>query len=487
MSKKQVPYQEVFQAVDTPKWTNVITPTNRIMPTVSWFMRDCSNYFTGASQFAREALTLVTDPEDPSIAVKTHALNAQAQQFGHRSFLVHRRLFTDPSAMWHIVAEEWRDLIDTTQAMLIYAPTPPQLEDEKAIRLILIERPVAGCVPVLASCYLPPDRIDAPPWLLGTYVHQLPTPTTAEHLFRHIPNSVMTRLSKTDGHIWCEERYQSYDQQIDLQAGTHILIYGRPPEVGHQESAEEEIEAFMEDSPLESYNRRSSPSWYTIIGVLGLNHPSGIKLLLQSMLCLVLYTADHHVPLSTERSSQWSQGNRFEDGNSDGCIARTPRVRHFSRPDSFYQLPPPGNGMIGRVKKWTLVDLRTQSLDCLDDFAISNNIITLTDYKAPLVKCDLPLRFGQDDSYFLLTPWPTNVIRPLSTELPNLPELCAAFLEAAIPFEEDSLVGVDVYVDGSARKLDDGSSIAGYGAVLIGLHPTGYSSMLWWAVGVLKG
>ncbi len=443
----------------------------------SWFMRDCSNYFTGASQFAREALTLVTDPEDPSIAVKTHALNAQAQQFGHRSFLVHRRLFTDPSAMWHIVAEEWSDLIDATQAILIYVPTPPQLEDEKAIRLILIERPVAGCVPVLASCYLPPDRVDAPPWLLGTSVHQLPTTTTAEHLFRHIPNSVMTRLSKTDGHIWCEERYQLYDQQIDLQAGTHIMIYGRPPEVGHQESAEEEIEDFMEDSPLESYNLRSSPSWYTIIGVLGLNHPSGFMLLMQSMLCLVLYTADHHVPSSTERSSQWSQGNRSENGNIDGRIARQPRVRLFSRPDSFYQLPPPGNGMMGRVKKWTLVDLRTQSLDCLDDFAISNNIITLTDYKAPLVECDLPLRFGQDDSYFLLTPWPTNVIRPLSVELPNLPELCAAFLEAAIPFEEDSLVGVDVYVDGSARKLDDGSPIAGYGVILIGLHPTGYSSM----------
>ena len=440
----------------------------------SWFMRDCSDYFTGASPFAHEALTLVTDQGDPTIFVRTHASNVQTHQFGHRSFMVHRRVFTDPSSMWHIVAEEWRDLIDPAQARLIYAPTPPQLEDEQTIRLIFIEQPAVGCLPVLVSFYLPPERSGAPPWLLGTIVLQLPTPTTAETLFTRTPGSIIDKISTANGHIWCEERYQTYDQPLELHPGTHILVYGQPLEVSTQEGVEEEEGDFTEDEfIMDSYSLRPYSRWFLPLSLVGWLYSGDFRRLATGgFLLLLLHTADHHVQLCTERSGPWMQPKEWYSG---GCPHEGLRTSRHGLPDSFNQLPPPGNGAPTGLRSWIQVDLRTHILDCLDDFAVTENIITLTDYKSPMISCDIPLRFGPDSSDYLLAPWPENVVRPLDVSVPNLSELCMAFLEAAIPFDEDSLTGVDIYVDGSARRLEDGSPIAGYGVVLIGLHAEGYS------------
>lgn len=139
--------------------------------------------------------------------------------------------------------------------------------------------------------------------------------------------------------------------------------------------------------------------------------------------------------------------------------------------DPLTGLPPPGNG------KWTFVDLRSGNLELLDDFNISNSVITLYDYLPRIVEASLPIQFVGDKALALISKWPENVVLPIDATWPDLPAICAAFIDATTPFDVDTLQGIGLFVDGSSTVcLEDGiTRSAAFSVIIVGEHSASLS------------
>ena len=169
----------------------------------SWHFQACGHFFHGAQAFAREALTLIDDPADPSIFVRAQGVSQDQVPHGQRSFLLHRRFFTNPEAVWNIALGLWSDAIARDDARIIYSPTPPQLESENVIHLLVVEGPLPGTLPILVSYFLPPDPPALFPRCLGTFAIQVEPPTSLHQLDTLVPPP--ETISQTNGSIWCED------------------------------------------------------------------------------------------------------------------------------------------------------------------------------------------------------------------------------------------------------------------------------------------
>ena len=223
--------------------------TLQVQP-MSWHLLDCSDYFYAANMFATAATEKIADPTDPSIFVRTHAVDANNQQQGHRSLVIHRRLFKDPSAIWHMTASLWRDVLqDTSTLRLVYSPTPPQLEAEGRLHIIAMQRSMIARVPIIVSYFLPPAPHDEQPVLIGSFASQIATPTTLRTLRGICLPQGHSRMSRTDAHVWCENRYHTFQETLRPEAGTHILVFAER-EDDPQESEEGEEEDGTGDGPI---------------------------------------------------------------------------------------------------------------------------------------------------------------------------------------------------------------------------------------------
>ena len=168
----------------------------------------------------------------------------------------------------------------------------------------------------------------------------------------------------------------------------------------------------------------------------------------------------------------------------------------------FSRLPPPGNGVpiclaeqLGfvddreglaanqerekNVNSLTVVDLRTNRMEALEDFHISDTVITLHDFIPTTVLGHIPVQFTFDSAWSLLTPWPPNTVCHFDDSLTDLPPIGQAFLHAAQPFNFDDLRGVTLYVDGSAFSVkdDQDDSPAAFALVIVGEQSEGYSML----------
>ena len=166
----------------------------------------------------------------------------------------------------------------------------------------------------------------------------------------------------------------------------------------------------------------------------------------------------------------------------------------------FSRLPPPGNGIpiclaehlglcedqegaankqeqVMKVNRLPVVDLRTNRVDVLEDFHISDTVITVHDFIPTTVPGNFPVQFTFDSAWSLLTPWPSNFICPLDESMTDMPSIGQAFVQAAQPFNFDDLRGVTLYVDGSAYSAADDSvdSQAAFALVIVGEQSEGYS------------
>lgn len=193
--------------------------------------------------FATAAMAKIADPTDPSIFVRTHAVDANNQQQGHRSLVIHRRLFKDPSAIWHLTSGLWREVMqDTSTLRLVYSPTPPQLEAEGRLHIIAMQRSLIARVPIIVSYFLPPEPHDEQPVLIGSFASQVATPTNLQTLRGICLPQGQSRMSRTTAHVWCEDRYHSFQETLRPEAGTHIFVFAEREENpdGSEEGEEED-------------------------------------------------------------------------------------------------------------------------------------------------------------------------------------------------------------------------------------------------------
>jgi len=234
-----------------------------------WHLLDCSDYFHAANLFATAAMAKVADPTDPSIFVRTHAVDENNHQQGHRSLVIHRRLFKDPSAIWHMTSSLWRDVLQDTSTMrLVYSPTPPQLEAEGRLHIIAMQRSMIARVPIIVSYFLPPEPHDEQPVLIGSFASQIATPTTLRTLRGICLPQGHSRMSRMAAHVWCEDRYHTFHETLRPEAGTHILVFAERDEdpQGYEEGEEEEgtddVQVSLDADPdcTESSNEHQSTS-----------------------------------------------------------------------------------------------------------------------------------------------------------------------------------------------------------------------------------
>ena len=117
------------------------------------------------------------------------------------------------------------------------------------------------------------------------------------------------------------------------------------------------------------------------------------------------------------------------------------------------------------------------NLELLDDFNISNSVITLYDYLPRIVEASLPIQFVGDKALALISKWPENVVLPIDATWPDLPAICAAFIDATTPFDVDTLQGIDLFVDGSSTVCsDDGiTRSAAFSVIIVGEHSASIS------------
>ena len=229
----------------------------------SWHFQSCANFFLGAHAFAQEALNLIRDPMEPSVLVNTHSAPGDSGQYGQRSVMLHRRFFTEPGAVLHIVLDIWNDIISGETARLVYSPTPPQLEGESILNLIITETTNLVLTPILVSYFFPPQPPDLFPRCLGTFAVQIEPQTNLQHILRATP--IEETLSHTEGSIWCEDRYHGIQEELSVENGTHVLVYGLPVEYhSSDEGAESEILTDDNEPIISSSARRgTSPAiWF---------------------------------------------------------------------------------------------------------------------------------------------------------------------------------------------------------------------------------
>lgn len=231
----------------------------QVQPT-RWHLLDCSDYFYAANMFATAAIAKIADPTDPSIFVRTHAVDANNQQQGHRSLVIHRRLFKDPSAIWHLTSGLWRDVMqDMSTLRLVYSPTPPQLEPEGRLHLIVMQRSLPARVPIIVSYFLPPEIHDEQPVLIGSFASQVATPTNLRTLRGICLPQGHSRMSRTTAHVWCEDRYYAFQETLRPEAGTHILVFAER-EDNPQDSEDGEEEDGTDDDQVEEDSAQTGES-----------------------------------------------------------------------------------------------------------------------------------------------------------------------------------------------------------------------------------
>ena len=309
----------------------------------AWHFRDCSSYFHGAAGFAQEAHELFRDPEDMNIIVTTHAVHGADRPLGERSLYIHHDILTEPNVIWNLVANLWCDVFDTTLMRIIFAPTPPQLEDLAHLNLIVLAQSQPACLPVLISYYLPANPPSDPPLLQGTYALQLSVPTSFE-VFRAIaPPPYPERLSSSTGSIWCEDRYLQLHEAITPEAGTHILVYAEHPSTYSVEEGQEEEEVTEDEIATENSEESGTKRGQSIQGVsVGLVTSFLLGPFRSSPVLLLLL---------------WSLATMIQD-DGWGISRSLPRDHDYTM---FDRLPPPGNGTT------TVLDF-TRDLETLDDY-----------------------------------------------------------------------------------------------------------------------
>ena len=220
-----------------------------------WYDFDCTGCFYGVEPFAREASTLIVDPEDPYVFVRTFATFSGDRRVERRGFMLHRRFFYDVEAVWHLATTVWNDRCLDDTMRIVYSPTPPQIEKDNEVSLLVLDGPQIGCLPILMS-YLDIDDpnttwnegsdtflIHAPPDVRTTTLHQI----------------AATSYQLEDGQTWCEDGYYDVEDPLPIAPGSHVLIYY----TDSFEIEEETEESTISDDPCFEGQQETSSSWRT--------------------------------------------------------------------------------------------------------------------------------------------------------------------------------------------------------------------------------
>ncbi len=218
---------------------------------ITWQHQPDPSQFFGKRDFKTAADSLVTDPEDPSVWILTNAVDSDNNNLGQRGLLLHQHFFGDFDLIWNLVDNEWSDQIDDPDLRIIFSHSPPQLELENAIHLIVINGPIPGRVPSLVSVVYNGEEEVTNDSFVETIALQIPTNPSVTQLIDMVNRHSDLRIHDDGGTVWCEDNYFAYDGQLHPEPGTHVLFFPSGDTV-----IEDGEESDLSDDPVTSASAR---------------------------------------------------------------------------------------------------------------------------------------------------------------------------------------------------------------------------------------
>ena len=126
--------------------------------------------------------------------------------------------------------------------------------------------------------------------------------------------------------------------------------------------------------------------------------------------------------------------------------------------------------IIHHQQEFTVVDIRTTShLEYLDDFCILGRKVLVFDVAPCDDKVNFSIPFTFDDAMELLRPWPLGAFCDDFAVFDEMHPVGQAFLDASVPYDPETLVSLDIFVDGSTARHED-DVLGSYVMVVTGLH-----------------
>ena len=434
------------------------------------FFTGCEDYFPRARRFALDAQRLMTQVLDiATIELEIHAISTANQPLGARVLTITMEDLINPHGLWLQSTELWQDKEAGDGALLIHVDPQPSLTVQPAVdllHLILVISPQPPLIPVLYGLTMVANSTDTNIAMSPRLTEPMADETTL------LRASTFHRLARTlDGDFAINSGYRRIGNtgEIGVLPGTFLNV-----QITHR--ARSQILHCLLDCLDERGSSSSSSGTQPSLDDARsfAQGPSLRGLIVPSFLL-------------------WVRGHF--DGWGVGLFVASWFFLHPCR-----DLPPPGNGRVLRLFDhieraegcdnyatleppsqgcWHIVDLRSGDLDVLDDYQIAGEIITVHDYIHSQTEASLSVNFCGNDALRLISAWQENLLLPIDHEIPDLPPICAAFIDSAHPVNYDLLQGISIYVDGSAMMDpdDDHTRLAAFALAIIG-EQDGGSSLL---------